>query len=48
MELTELMEKLKKAAEEQAAKKAAQQEKAKAFMDKIRARAAQLRATQSK
>lgn len=41
MDKTELMERLKKAAEMQAKKKAEQQEKAKAFMEKLRAIAAQ-------
>ena len=40
MDRTEFMEKLKKAAELQAAKKAEQQEKAKAFMEKLREMAA--------
>jgi hypothetical protein len=41
MDKTEFMERLKKAAELQAAKKAEQQEKVKAIMEKMRARSAQ-------
>ena len=41
MDKTELMERLKKAAEMQAKKKAEQQEKAKAFLEKLRTIAAQ-------
>lgn len=41
MDKTELMERFRKAAEKQAKKKAEQQEKAKAFLEKLRARAAQ-------